>query len=155
MLRELTKADWLSLLNLSPELIPPALILRGTRNLRRNYEAHQAKFQDIVHVGSPNGVFEDVFIGTYRGARIGYASVYGAPMASEIVHLFWHARNSARDSDGLLRRASRLARSRRSVRRRRSLLRRRRGPILLAKCANRSRVDFARRMAIFGYSFFH
>ncbi len=88
MLRELTKADWLSLLNLSPELIPQALILRGTRNLRRNYDAHQAYFQDIVHVGSPNGVFEDVFIGSYRGARIGYASVYGAAMASEIVHLF-------------------------------------------------------------------
>ena len=45
-------------------------------------------FEDVVHVGLPNGVFEDVLIGTARGIRVGYASVYGAPMASEITHLF-------------------------------------------------------------------
>jgi uridine phosphorylase len=88
MLRDLNKSDWLGLLNLTSEMVPHALILRGTRNLKHHYEAHLPHFEDVMHVGSPNGVFEDVLIGTVRGIRVGYASVYGAPMASEITHVF-------------------------------------------------------------------
>jgi uridine phosphorylase len=35
-----------------------------------------------------HGLIEDVLIGRLGQACVGYASVYGAPMASEIVHLF-------------------------------------------------------------------
>ncbi|MEW6202101.1 MAG: hypothetical protein AB1546_09010 [bacterium] len=41
-----------------------------------------------MEVGSPNGIFEDVFIGTYKGTLVGCAAVYGDAMASEITHLF-------------------------------------------------------------------
>lgn len=88
MLRDMTRDDWLSWLELEPEQIPHAIVLRGTRNLKRHYAAHQAHFTDVVHVGSPNGLFEDVFIGRLDDVRVAYASVYGAPMASEIAHVF-------------------------------------------------------------------
>jgi uridine phosphorylase len=88
MLKDLTREDWLAFLNLAPARVPPALILRGTRNLRTRYEQHRALFTDVIDVGSPNGLFEDVFIGRHAGIDIGYASVYGGPMASEITHVF-------------------------------------------------------------------
>src|SRR2546425_8488071 len=88
MLKNLTRADWLAFLVLDPERIPPFLILRGTRNLRTRYDQHRALFDDVIDVGSPNGLFEDVFIGRHEGMDVGYASVYGGPMASEITHVF-------------------------------------------------------------------
>jgi purine-nucleoside phosphorylase len=88
MLRELTKTDWLTILGLSPDQLPQALVLRGTRNLKHHYRAYAEWFEEVTEVSSPNGAFEDVFIGRHRGVRVGYASVYGAAMASEITHLF-------------------------------------------------------------------
>ena len=90
MLRDLTRADWLGFLDLTADQIPPVLVLRGTRNLRRHYEGYRALFGgDAAHeVGSPNALFEDICIGDYRGIGVGYASVYGAAMASEITHVF-------------------------------------------------------------------
>ncbi len=88
MLKELTKKEWLSLLNIPENRIPTVLILRGTRNLKVNYTKHSTFFTDVFEVGSPNGIFEDVLIGTYKNIDIGYASVYGDAMASEVTHLF-------------------------------------------------------------------
>jgi uridine phosphorylase len=88
MLKDLTRDDWLAFLDLDPARIPSVLLLRGTRNLRTRYEQHRGLFDDVVEVGSPNGLFEDVFVGRHRGVDVGYASVYGGPMASEIVHVF-------------------------------------------------------------------
>lgn len=88
MLRELTKSDWLSLLAIPADRVPVALLLRGTRNLKTNYEKHKALFADVLEVGSPNGIFEDVFIGRHDGLLVAYASVYGDAMASEITHVF-------------------------------------------------------------------
>jgi len=88
MLKELKKSDWLSLLNVPEGRIPNALLLRGTRNLRANYEKHKALFSDVIEIGSPNGIFEDVLIGVRSNALVGYASVYGDAMASEIAHVF-------------------------------------------------------------------
>jgi uridine phosphorylase len=88
VLKELTKRDWLSFLNMVEGRIPRLLILRGTRNLRTNYERHRDLFTDVVEIGSPNGLFEDIFIGTHGDATVGYASVYGGPMASEVAHVF-------------------------------------------------------------------
>ena len=88
MLKELTKNEWLSLLDLPENRIPKALMLRGTRNLKAHYRKHSAYFTDILEVGSPNGIFEDVLIGVRNGILVAYASVYGDAMASEITHLF-------------------------------------------------------------------
>jgi purine-nucleoside phosphorylase len=88
MLRDLTRKDWLGILGIHPDQVPRALILRGTRNLRRNYDCYRECFDDVVEVGSPNGLLEDVLIGEFAGAKVAYASVYGAAMASEVTHLF-------------------------------------------------------------------
>ncbi|MGH2561541.1 MAG: hypothetical protein ACRDJH_20945, partial [Thermomicrobiales bacterium] len=88
MLKDLTRADWVAALDLDPDRLPTVAVLRGTRNLRAQYERYRGWFEEVVDVGSPNGIFEDVLIGTMRSVRVGYASVYGGPMASEIAHLF-------------------------------------------------------------------
>lgn len=88
MLKDLTKRDWLGILGISAEIVPSVLILRGTRNLKRNHALYSKRFQRVHEVGSPNGLVEDVFIGEWNGASVGYASVYGPAMASEVTHLF-------------------------------------------------------------------
>ena len=88
MLKELRKNDWLSILKIPEDRIPTVLVLRGTRNLKVNYAKYSAFLTNIYEVGSPNGIFEDVLIGDYKDISIGYASVYGDAMASEITHLF-------------------------------------------------------------------
>ena len=88
MLRELTRADLLAILNIPEARIPRALILRGTRNLRSQYQAMLPFFADVLEIGSPNGIFEDVLIGDVAGVPVGFACVYGANMASEITHVF-------------------------------------------------------------------
>lgn len=88
MLKELTKSEWLSLLNIPEDRIPRVLVLRGTRNLKTNYAKHSTFFKDIFEIGSPNGIFEDILVGSYRNVDVGYGSVYGDAMASEITHLF-------------------------------------------------------------------
>jgi uridine phosphorylase len=88
MLRELTKSDWQKIFGLPEEYIPQTLLLRGTRNLKHQYDRHRRFFKEVIEVCLPNGVIEDVFIGRFGEHRVAYASVYGASMASEIVHIF-------------------------------------------------------------------
>jgi uridine phosphorylase len=88
MLKELTKSDWLSLLDIPEGMIPTVLVLRGTRNLKVNYAKYKSYFKNVLEVGSPNNIFEDVLTGTYNDTVVGYASVYGDAMASEITHVF-------------------------------------------------------------------
>jgi purine-nucleoside phosphorylase len=45
-------------------------------------------FENVLDVGTPNGILEDVLIGDVRGRSVGFACVYGNSMASEVVHLF-------------------------------------------------------------------
>src|ERR1700678_1945060 len=88
MLKELTKSDWLNILSLPESRIPKVLIVRGTRNFRSKYRAMLPYFENVLDVGTPNGIIEDVLIGDVRGQPVGFACVYGSAMASEIVHLF-------------------------------------------------------------------
>lgn len=88
MLKELGKADWMRMLHIPASRIPSVLILRGTRNLQSQYEAALSLFSNVLEVGAPNGLIEHVFIGDLAGRPVGFACVYGAPMASEIVHIF-------------------------------------------------------------------
>jgi len=88
MLKELGKADWLKMLKIPESRIPRVLILRGTRNFQSQYEGALPFFNNILEVGSPNGIIEHVFIGDLNGSHVGFACVYGAPMAAEVVHIF-------------------------------------------------------------------
>lgn len=88
MLKDLIKDDWLKILSISEDQIPHTLILRGTRNLTEKYENHKKYFKNVRDLTFPNGIFENIFIGELNGNLIAFATVYGAPMASEVVHLF-------------------------------------------------------------------
>jgi purine-nucleoside phosphorylase len=88
MLKELTKGDWLNILGLPESRIPAALIVRGTRNFGSKYRAMLPHFDNVLEVGTPNGIIEDVLIGDVAGRPVGFACVYGASMASEVVHIF-------------------------------------------------------------------
>lgn len=88
MLRDLTKSDWLGILGLPESRVPAALIVRGTRNFRRQYAAMLPFFEHVAELGTPNGILEDVLVGDVRSRAVGFACVYGAAMASEVVHVF-------------------------------------------------------------------
>lgn len=88
MLHDLTKSDWQAILNIPDGRIPAALVIRGTRALRHHYAQMQQYFSDVLEIRDPNVVIDDVFIGDLDSICVAYASVYGAPMASEIVHVF-------------------------------------------------------------------
>ena len=88
MLKELKPSDLMRMFSIPEGRAPEALILWGTRNLKSRYAAMMPLFDNVLQVGSPNGVIEDVLIGDVAGTTIAYASVYGAPMASEITHIF-------------------------------------------------------------------
>jgi len=47
MLKELTKTDWLNILNLPESRIPAVLIVRGTRNFRSKYRAMLPYFDNV------------------------------------------------------------------------------------------------------------
>lgn len=88
MLHDLTKSDWQALLNIPDGRIPAALVIRGTRALRHHCAEMRQYFSNILDICDPNIVIDDVFIGELDGICVAFASVYGAPMASEIVHVF-------------------------------------------------------------------
>jgi uridine phosphorylase len=88
MLRDLTRDDWLGILGLPQDRVPTVLVLRGTRNLRLYYGMYRGYLSDVQDVTTTNGVLEDVCVGDLDGVSVAYASVYGAPMASEVVHVF-------------------------------------------------------------------
>jgi purine-nucleoside phosphorylase len=88
MLRDLTRPDWQRLLHIPDDRIPVAVILRGTRDLKGHYARMRDRFSGVMDIGDANVVVDDVLIGNLGGAAVGYASVYGAPMASEVAHVF-------------------------------------------------------------------
>lgn len=73
MLKDITRAEWL---------------VRDTRNFHVRYRAMLPYFSNVLEIGSPNGIIEDVLIGDVAGCPVGFACVYGSAMASEIVHIF-------------------------------------------------------------------
>jgi purine-nucleoside phosphorylase len=88
MLGELTKDDWMKMLGIPQNRVPQAVLLWGTRNLKTRYTAMRQRFRQVHEIGSPNGLLDDVLVGMLGDICVAYASVYGAPMASEVVHLF-------------------------------------------------------------------
>ncbi len=88
MLRDLTRNDWLNILGTPRERIPRVLLVRGTRDLRRYYQAYRSACTDVLDLGDENSVLADLFAGYYSGIPIAYASVYGPSMASEVTHVF-------------------------------------------------------------------
>ena len=88
MLRDLTGSDWQEILRIPPDRLPQVAVLRGTRNLRHWCAKYEELLSDVVHVGSPNGILDDILLGRLERTDVAYASVYGPAMASEVAHVF-------------------------------------------------------------------
>ena len=88
MLKELTRTDWLTILNIPERRVPLVLLVRGTRSLKHWNRLDQRRFTNVLELGTPNGILDDLFVADLGPYPVAYASVYGAPMASEVVHVF-------------------------------------------------------------------
>lgn len=69
-------------------MIPQVLILHGTRSLRDAYASAFQRFQPVTEIKCACGLMQDLLLGKIGQYKIAYAPVYGAPMASEAVHVF-------------------------------------------------------------------
>ena len=59
MLKELTRADWLSILSIPEPRVPLVLLVRGTRNLKHWHRPSQRHFTNVLELGTPNGILDD------------------------------------------------------------------------------------------------
>ncbi|MBO8155695.1 MAG: uridine phosphorylase [Bacillaceae bacterium] len=79
---EFTKNEWLDALGMRENQIPESFIVHGEWSPDENLKWWQAKLQDPV-LPKWNTV-----VGRYQGKQIGFANVYGSPMATNIIHPF-------------------------------------------------------------------
>lgn len=80
--KEFTKAEWLDALGMVEDEVPQSFIIHGEWEHYENLEWWKERLQDSVF---PKW---NTVIGKYRGKRIGFANVYGSPMAVNISHPF-------------------------------------------------------------------
>jgi uridine phosphorylase len=88
MLKELTRADWLSILKIPEGRTPLVLLVRGTRSLEHWYRLSKQHFTNVLDLGTPNSILDQLFVADLGPYPVAYASVYGAPMAADVVHVF-------------------------------------------------------------------
>ncbi|AEN90483.1 Purine or other phosphorylase family 1 [Priestia megaterium WSH-002] len=77
------KEDWLNVLKLSEKELPNAFIIHGEWGFQDNISLWKEILSTNVHMPKWNTV-----IGKFKNRNIGFANVYGSPMASNIVHQF-------------------------------------------------------------------
>ena len=63
MLKDLTRDDWIKFLGIPEDRIPQVLILRGTRNLKKHYSVQRELFDNVLDIGSPNSILDDLLMG--------------------------------------------------------------------------------------------
>ncbi|MCT2536315.1 uridine phosphorylase [Aquibacillus koreensis] len=80
---DFTKEDWLKALDLDQGKIPRSFVIHGEWEHNDNLQSWKRILKDDKWIPKWNTV-----VGNYKGARIGFANVYGGPMASTIVHQF-------------------------------------------------------------------
>lgn len=80
---EFTKQDWLNSLGIEEKQAPLSLIIHGEWNHEDNLYLWKEILKEKMWMPKWNTV-----VGEYRGANIGFANVYGSPMATNIIHQF-------------------------------------------------------------------
>ncbi|MCJ7842403.1 uridine phosphorylase [Lederbergia sp. NSJ-179] len=80
---DFTKADWLSILKIKEEEIPQSFILHGEWEHEWNISYWKKILQEEQWIPSWNAI-----IGEYNKQRIGFANVFGGPIAASIAHRF-------------------------------------------------------------------
>jgi uridine phosphorylase len=80
---EFTKQDWLNVLDVPEDKIPSSFIIHGEWNHEENLTLWKEKLSEEANLPKWNTV-----IGKHDGVNIGFANVYGSPMATNIIHQF-------------------------------------------------------------------
>lgn len=80
---DFTKGDWLNTFKVENSQIPCSFIIHGEYNHDINLKMWSNILKDEIWLPKWNTV-----IGKYSGINIGYANVFGGPMAATIVHQF-------------------------------------------------------------------
>jgi purine-nucleoside phosphorylase len=80
---EFTKQDWLNALDIEEDKTPLSFIIHGEWNHEENLTLWKNTLKDENCLPKWNTV-----IGKYNGANIGFANVFGSPMATNITHQF-------------------------------------------------------------------
>lgn len=79
---DVDRAGWRSVLGLTPDEQPVAVVVEGTWWREQRTQARLGQLTGVRELGVP-----DVFIGTWAGRSLVYACPYGAPRTAEIVHI--------------------------------------------------------------------
>lgn len=80
---DFTQEDWLNSLGINIENIPSSFIIHGEWEHKDNINFWKEVLKNDILIPKWNAV-----IGTLSNTAIGFANVYGGPMASNIVHQF-------------------------------------------------------------------
>ncbi len=80
---DFTKEDWLNTFKVAESRIPSSFIIHGEWNHDINLKMWNDTLKEEVWLPKWNTV-----IGKYNGINIGYANVFGGPMAATVVHQF-------------------------------------------------------------------
>ncbi len=80
---DFTRQDWVQMLGVNENQIPLSFIIHG----EWNHEDNLKIWNEILKEEGWNPKWNTV-IGKYRGINIGFANVFGSPMATTIVHQF-------------------------------------------------------------------
>lgn len=80
---EFSKEDWLKAFRVEEEKIPASFVIHGEWEHNDNLKLWSELLKEEIWLPKWNTV-----IGNYKDTRIGFANVYGAPMATNIVHQF-------------------------------------------------------------------
>lgn len=78
-----TKTDWLAVLGGKEDRIPLSFIIHGEWNHEENIKLWKEMIKEEIWLPKWNTV-----IGKYKEKNIGFANVYGSPVAATITHQF-------------------------------------------------------------------
>ncbi|WEG17798.1 uridine phosphorylase [Alkalihalophilus pseudofirmus] len=80
---EFSQVDWLNALQISKADVPSSFIIHGEWEHEENITQWRDILKEEMQLPKWNSV-----MGRHKGAQVGFANVYGAPMAANIVHQF-------------------------------------------------------------------
>ncbi|HET7580308.1 MAG TPA: uridine phosphorylase [Bacillales bacterium] len=80
---DFTREDWMKILKIEPRDIPASLIFHGEWDYQPSFRFWKETLADPFSIPSCNAV-----IGKYQNQGVGFANVFGGPMAAVIAHQF-------------------------------------------------------------------
>lgn len=80
---DFTKKDWLNSFGINESQVPSSFIIHGEWNHEDNLNLWKEILKEKIWLPKWNTI-----VGEYSGTNIGFANVYGSPMATNVLHQF-------------------------------------------------------------------